>query len=145
MGVASKHLVFVVCHVTFVTAYSVAVTFSVLFLLIAFTNQSVFSASCTVHSCSDLHNMFCVWFRENLSKLREFEKFTDTNDNVRAREVREIHAGVTAEVERQNKMANRTMMTCESKMADLQVEIERVSATSVQTCWSNNQLISISL
>ena len=54
--VETRHLLFVVCHVTFTTAYSVAVTFTVLLLLLTYFNKCVRVDSL----CSKVRNMFGV-------------------------------------------------------------------------------------
>jgi hypothetical protein len=98
--VGTQHLCFVVCYVTFRTAYSVAVTFTVLVLLIRHFN------------------------RGSTNTLVQFTSYVETASNNQRLDIEHIQAYVMEELQRQNTIANQTKQMCEQKLVQLQNQLE---------------------
>ena len=60
----------------------------------------------------------------------EFHRYVETADNLQKLETGKIQEFVTAELQRQNQIANRTKVACEAKLQELQNTLEQVSKTS---------------
>ena len=65
-----------------------------------------------------------IIYRDSVTSLGEFKRYVDSADNNQKIEIEKIQQFVLTELERQNKMANATKVTCEKKLLHLQILLE---------------------
>ncbi|KAK2175689.1 hypothetical protein NP493_713g01029 [Ridgeia piscesae] len=115
--VQSRHLLFVVTLVTFRTAYSIAVTFTILLLLTRYIN------------------------RDSMSQLAELPRYSSTAENTKQLQIGQIQSYVLQELQRQNELANETKTRCEEEMMKVQAALEE-SKQRLKVESSHDKLVS---
>ncbi len=68
---------------------------------------------------------FC---RDSINTIMEFNRYVETADNLQTLETSKIQEFVTAELQRQNQIANETKMACEVQLQELQNTLEQVGS-----------------
>ena len=70
-------------------------------------------------------------FRDSMTTLSEFSRYTETAENDQRLEIDHIQGYVMGELKRQNNIANETKFLCEKKLVELQNVLEDVRLLSV--------------
>lgn len=120
-NVHSHHLFFVVVYVTFRAACSLALTFTVLTLVIHW------------------------WTKEDLAKLTEFGRFAISGGNLQKSEVKNIDFFIVNELRRQQESLNRTKVECEKRMEKLNEQMEEARSQIVANREDDQLIASLSL